>query len=270
MAEFPDVGEHCSMFDCKQLDFLPFQCMKCKKLFCKLHKDLVAHHCEADSDEHIQTVSSIEIPKWTCSMPSCKREEQVEVMCPLCSNHFCLAHRLEKDHDCTGLTVAEKDRITKQRQREQINELLGTLESKAAVDQKSKPTAKSQPSKRNASVANKLNLMKLKMKASGDKGIPEAERVYLFVHLPKKSNNAEPQPLFFSQEWSVGRVIDLVASKFQLMNNNNLTNAAKLLLYDQQSKSDYETSVSLSSLMNDSCTLMNGQTVMLEYADQVS
>jgi hypothetical protein len=136
--------------------------------------------------------------------------------------------------------VAEKEKITKQQQREQVNGLLSSLESKAATEQKSKPIAKTQPSKQNAAVANKLNLMKLKMKASGDKGIPETERVYLFVLLPKRSGNTEPQPLFFSREWSVGRVIDLIATNFQLKNNNNLSNVAKLLLYDQQSIGPYK------------------------------
>lgn len=31
---FPDLGDHCQHPDCHQLDFLPFHCDGCKKVFC--------------------------------------------------------------------------------------------------------------------------------------------------------------------------------------------------------------------------------------------
>ncbi|XP_073115979.1 uncharacterized protein [Elaeis guineensis] len=32
MPEFPDLGNHCSVEDCRQIDFLPFTCDRCKKV----------------------------------------------------------------------------------------------------------------------------------------------------------------------------------------------------------------------------------------------
>lgn len=30
---FPDLGKHCQLLDCHQLDFLPFTCDGCKQVF---------------------------------------------------------------------------------------------------------------------------------------------------------------------------------------------------------------------------------------------
>ena len=30
--QFPDLGKHCSVDDCKLIDFLPFTCDRCKKV----------------------------------------------------------------------------------------------------------------------------------------------------------------------------------------------------------------------------------------------
>lgn len=44
--EFPDLGQHCSLADCKQLDFLPFVCSNCKLTFCKNHFNTSQHDCK--------------------------------------------------------------------------------------------------------------------------------------------------------------------------------------------------------------------------------
>jgi len=48
MTDFPDLGKHCSSSSCGQLDFLPFECKYCKKIFCLAHKDVTQHECVVD------------------------------------------------------------------------------------------------------------------------------------------------------------------------------------------------------------------------------
>lgn len=44
--EFPELGQRCSLQDCKQLDFLPFTCANCQQVFCKNHYITSAHDCK--------------------------------------------------------------------------------------------------------------------------------------------------------------------------------------------------------------------------------
>jgi hypothetical protein len=41
-----NLGQHCTLDDCHQLDFLPFPCKKCTGTFCLDHHKYAAHACE--------------------------------------------------------------------------------------------------------------------------------------------------------------------------------------------------------------------------------
>eukprot|EP00922_Rhytidocystis_sp_ex-Travisia-forbesii_P008473 GHVS01012448.1.p1 GENE.GHVS01012448.1~~GHVS01012448.1.p1 ORF type:complete len:446 (+),score=52.00 GHVS01012448.1:160-1497(+) len=57
-----DVGAQCSQTDCNQLDFLPFLCAHCNKLFCSTHRTPVSHECSAC---HV----SEDLPGSECNFP---------------------------------------------------------------------------------------------------------------------------------------------------------------------------------------------------------
>lgn len=42
---FPSLGRHCSEETCHQLDFLPFECDSCLKVYCLEHRSYKAHEC---------------------------------------------------------------------------------------------------------------------------------------------------------------------------------------------------------------------------------
>lgn len=65
------------------------------------------------------------------------------------------------------------------------------------TDSKSKAPKKSSGRKSKMTAA-KVALMKIKMKAVGDKGIPEIERIYLQVRLPPGGKDTE-KPMYFSK-----------------------------------------------------------------------
>ncbi|XP_059294074.1 zinc finger AN1 domain-containing stress-associated protein 12 [Lycium ferocissimum] len=131
---FPDLGRHCQLSDCHQLDFLPFTCHACQKVFCVEHRSCKSHECPK-SDYNSRKVLVCEIcsvsiettgfqgeddkailqkheksgdcdpkkkKKPTCPVKRCK-----EVLtfsntstCKTCRIQVCLKHRFPADHAC--------------------------------------------------------------------------------------------------------------------------------------------------------------------------
>ncbi|KAI8074365.1 hypothetical protein BC940DRAFT_288055 [Gongronella butleri] len=131
--ELPDIGKHCTFGGCKQLDFLPYTCYHCKKIFCQEHFKLEDHHCPVRSDpnfdvrvptcpiceqpvpgprhedpnirvnRHIQNnCAQDKKPSNLCNQKACKAKLLVPMTCTACGLNFCVKHRLELDHQCEG------------------------------------------------------------------------------------------------------------------------------------------------------------------------
>ncbi|XP_066936847.1 AN1-type zinc finger protein 2B-like [Clytia hemisphaerica] len=130
--EFPKLGEHCALLSCKQLDFLPFNCDACSKIFCKDHVSYEKHQCgpgllkdrkvpvcplcnqpvslsatenpDRKVNEHIENDCKSDLAKHRrsgkCNVKGCKKRELIPVKCDRCQRNFCLRHRHEADHDC--------------------------------------------------------------------------------------------------------------------------------------------------------------------------
>lgn len=135
------------------------------------------------------------------------------------------------------------------------------VESRTSAPPKGRRGAKS------IATAAKVELMKLKLHATGDKALAQTERTYLRVFLPQGS--ALPsQPMFFCSRWSVGKVVDYAASLAGLKNYNNILTAKKLRLCHPQTGAALEMDLPLLSLLSDpDSPLHNGGNVVLEYLD---
>ncbi|KAK8918710.1 Zinc finger AN1 domain-containing stress-associated protein 17 [Platanthera zijinensis] len=131
---FPELGQHCEHDDCNQLDFLPFTCNACRKVFCLEHRTYKAHGCTRE-DAGSRTVAVCEIclesiekeggeddgatlhrhaksgtcdaskPRKTrerCPVPRCKEVLTFsnQNTCKACNLKICLKHRFPSDHDC--------------------------------------------------------------------------------------------------------------------------------------------------------------------------
>ena len=85
----------------------------------------------------------------------------------------------------------------------------------AELKPKPKPTSAS---------ARLAEMNKLKREAKGDEKIPMEKRVYVHVEAEKETTRAKlPQAaLWFSAEWSVGKVLDEAAKRLQVQNTNNV------------------------------------------------
>ncbi|XP_020219148.1 zinc finger AN1 and C2H2 domain-containing stress-associated protein 13 isoform X3 [Cajanus cajan] len=135
--EFPDLGKHCAVSDCKLIDFLPFTCDRCDQVYCLEHRSYIKHQCtKADKrdvtvvicplcakgvrlvpdqdpnitwENHVNTEcdpSNYEkvTKKKKCPVPGC-REILVfsnTIKCRDCTVDHCLKHRYGPDHKCPG------------------------------------------------------------------------------------------------------------------------------------------------------------------------
>ncbi|KAI0221956.1 AN1-type zinc finger protein 2B [Lamellibrachia satsuma] len=141
--EFPDLGEHCSIPTCKQLDFLPVKCDACHKIFCHEHYQYAKHDCtesyakdnqipvcplcntpipvkkgespDVRVGQHIDNDCQSDPAKekrkiYTnrCALKGCKQKELIPFKCDRCHQNYCLRHRLEADHTCQGFEQSGK------------------------------------------------------------------------------------------------------------------------------------------------------------------
>lgn len=120
--ELPDVGEQCSLETCKQLDFLPFTCGNCRKIFCKQHYITSAHDC-THLNEFFKKPEKVRFERYhildssigytltntsydlqteigelfLCNDKDCKTRSPLQLLCSSCNLHYCVIHR---HHGC--------------------------------------------------------------------------------------------------------------------------------------------------------------------------
>ncbi|KAL0583312.1 hypothetical protein ABG067_006813 [Albugo candida] len=133
-----DVGKHCSVTHCSQIDFLPFECDCCHSVFCLDHRSYTSHSCTS-VQQNDQRVFECPICKklidWTpdqdidqvwnahtlcgdcvaisgdrlskkkkvrCAALQCRTVigPSNRFECTTCSQIVCLAHRFPNDHLC--------------------------------------------------------------------------------------------------------------------------------------------------------------------------
>ena len=90
-----EIGKHCELAECQQLDFLPFQCEHCLKYFCDSHYRY--HGCESKQslsvDDHYQqqrASSSSKDVLFKCQVPRCKKKEFIKIICSVCKLNTCV------------------------------------------------------------------------------------------------------------------------------------------------------------------------------------
>ncbi|KAK4749468.1 hypothetical protein SAY87_026917 [Trapa incisa] len=135
--EFPNLGKHCMVEDCRQIDFLPFTCDRCSQVFCLEHRSYVKHQCTKadkndvtvvicplcakgvrlipDQDPNITWESHVNTDcdpsnyekvtkKRKCPVPGCREVLTFSntIKCRDCTVDHCLKHRFGLDHKCPG------------------------------------------------------------------------------------------------------------------------------------------------------------------------
>ncbi|XP_031567224.1 AN1-type zinc finger protein 1-like [Actinia tenebrosa] len=257
MAEFPQLGDQCQMASCKQLDFLPFTCSSCNGIFCKEHRSRLAHGCPKTEEEKSLEVDDTKLhknvdDKHVCCFDGCKNRELFPVSCEHCKLNFCLGHRHQVDHQCTALPKVQVELSSDER----LKQITGKEMSKVK---------KGRSGVKNEARAAKVALMKLKMNAVGDQSIPQSERVYFNIYLPQ-GHKEKTKAMYFSKCWTLGKVVDKIASTTRLKNENNITSKKKLRLFHSRTGEVFQTDCLLEDLVHDENLLVvSGSDVILEY-----
>jgi predicted nucleic acid binding AN1-type Zn finger protein len=175
-------------------------------------------------------VTNLHIP---CSQKGCKNKEVVPVRCKVCLKNYCFSHRLQLDHTCNHATSG--NHIKKENTNTASNKTIGL-----PIPNKS--------TKGPLNVANKpASPISLKTTAKGDARIPENKRIYLEVVYPSNTS-IKPKMMFFNQEWSVGKALDVIADAGGVINTNNKPGPEKLCLFSLKTGEILPTSVPLSGL----------------------
>ncbi|EXJ91201.1 hypothetical protein A1O1_04310 [Capronia coronata CBS 617.96] len=287
------IGSHCEFPYCHQLDFLPFRCDSCHHTFCLDHRSETAHKCpRAGEWARNRRRNSVGRPTQSqslssgsnhstnstasgagrrpnhanatqCSEPSCKTFvhtlQNTGVHCPNCNRTYCLKHRMREDHDCAHLVPlgARPLDIALQSNKEKLRLGFGRLKAWGnKVQQDAVPNPK--PTSRAAQV---VALNALKKNAKGDDKLDPAKRVYLHVEAEAASTSSKlpSADLFFSQDWSVGRLLDEAAKRLQVANVNNRVDSEdqRLRVYHVEGGRLLEFSERVGKV------LINGNTVVL-------
>ncbi|CAN6448464.1 unnamed protein product [Victoria cruziana] len=118
-----DLGRHCQFDECHQLDFLPFKCDGCKKVFCLEHRTYRSHSCHRAEHRSREVVicnvcsASIEIAEENKAAIGISGQiygkGEMEVLLKIlmekhrasgrtCDKKTCLKHRFPADHGCTS------------------------------------------------------------------------------------------------------------------------------------------------------------------------
>jgi len=101
--ELPDLGKRCTQKDCRQLDFLPTECVHCRQIFCGEHLSPFVHDCGNFKDNVLTDgdLAEKERERWqvTCSFGKCQIKDLLTMKCPKCEKHFCLNHRHADQHE---------------------------------------------------------------------------------------------------------------------------------------------------------------------------
>ncbi|NXM58357.1 ZFAN1 protein, partial [Illadopsis cleaveri] len=259
----------CGVPDCRQLDFLPFVCDGCSGIFCLQHRSRDAHGC-SEVNTRNSSVKPDQHRSYPCSYKNCSGKELLPVLCPYCEKHFCLRHRHQSDHECEKLDTP-KPRMAATQQL--VQHIIGKMITLTGIilfsDSKKSDEVKSKKRKgaKNSETAAKVALMKLKMHACGDKSLPQTERIYFQVFLPK-GNKEKSKPMFFCSKWSIGKVVDFAASLASLKNDNNKSTSQKLRLCHTASGEALPFEHMLETWLSDKdYPLYNGGNIILEYLD---
>lgn len=271
MAELLNVGKHCDLKGCNQLDFLPVKCSHCKNIFCKEHFNYLNHNCKswnAVSENNPTNISNVQ--RFSCKFVGCEKLEETPIVCPKCHENFCMLHRLEKDHECGFVkpehmpkTAELVTQIVEKRQQE----------NKSDINQVKKPKVLSAKAQKTAA---KVQLMKLKQNSAGHKNIPMNDRAYFRVYLPVCKTSTikgleKTKGVFVSKSWCLGKVLDIISDLCGVENKNNSggDNTKKLRLF-KHSNGELLTIDNFNIVLEDllkSEEVLNGDTLILEYCE---
>eukprot|EP00756_Hemistasia_phaeocysticola_P033527 Hpha_TRINITY_DN16469_c2_g1::TRINITY_DN16469_c2_g1_i1::g.162056::m.162056 len=230
----------CAATGCSEHDFLPSKCDKCAKTFCSAHASYAAHSCSHHVDRRVPDCPlcgrPVSIPQGQtpdaavarhmdlgcprdqavvsrlnfCSVPGCRTNEHVTILCRGCGNQYCISHRNEDAHDCRVLRKSPPPKPTGQR----------TPPRSPPRSPKGGGTSLGFPDVVFGNTADSA--------AALVKSHEPSECVRLRVFFPPGEGFA-PLHMLCHRSWVVGRVLDACCNHVGVLNENNRSTEDKRL-----------------------------------------
>lgn len=212
MVEAEEVGVRCSSSECKHIQFLPFECLKCGRKFCIEHVGSGKHKCsETEQPKKLGSLDGVfgkkggekELPAINCSMERCSR---VGIMCRKCEKILCSEHIYETEHNCVGSSRAKAGGVLGLRKRYPEGEIL----KGSTLPEESK-------------LSKMLRKIMIKSKSIGDSTIPVRNRVAValyvsnYVECLKYINKELPLCIWLNGEKTVGWNLDYISEKLRVL-----------------------------------------------------
>ncbi len=237
MTEFTDLGARCAFEGCGQADFLPFNCPACARVYCLEHRSYAAHGC-IDPNTTASTGTSKAsrreadlATKTACSL--CGTLHDVVVTCEDCNLIFCLPHRSPLDHACKPVISsggsAAGGRGASASSSSSSSSAAAAKTAASPAPRRNKKAKRPLTGKALAR-AQKVKLMKIKGKAKGRKGVPDAHRFYVELGFCRSAGtklSVARQPAFVDGREIIGRSLDELAAACGVANRNSTTATAE-------------------------------------------
>lgn len=222
------IGDHCNFELCNRLDFLPVKCDFCRFNYCKDHYrfenkvlilnnfkffflfSITSHNCSKyeKPNEKESVIFKSAVNAFICSLNECASKDVIEFLCEFCKLNFCMKHRLQIDHLCANMPKP--------------------IETTKKEVKEFKFEMKQNVSEKNAGLAAKLLVMKLRQTAIGPPGLPEESKFYFFINYLDQIK----KPFYFSIKWPIGKCIDFLFDKFTI--NKSSLSTTKLWMDTMQ------------------------------------
>lgn len=256
-----NIGKNCS--ECHALDFLPYTCEYCHRVFCADHRKLDAHKCPGKTEFNSGKARSPSPTGPSASSLFPDREKDRKRIDELIKTAKPLATTiLDKQFRVGDVAAKTPNAFSK-------------LAKFLSIQKSKKPSSVGKLFSKQLLAAAQLHT--LKKDAKGDVKVAAAERAHLWVvYVDSSSAKTESEetdvlsqiqvekdrkPVYVSQNWSVGRALDSVADTLRIKNYNNHTLDLKERL--NIFKVDAESPVLLKNSDRVKGALKNGDTIYL-------
>lgn len=256
-----DIGKNCS--ECHALDFLPYTCEHCHRVFCANHRKLDAHNCAGQKTLNAGKARSPSPPGPSASSLFPDREKDRKRIDELITTAKPLATTILEKQFRVGDVAAKTPNAFRK------------LAKFLSIQKTKKPSGVGKLFSKPPLAAAQLHA--LRKDAKGDAKVAAPDRVHVWVvyvdsssatteheetHILTQINvEKDRRPVFVSQNWPVGRALDAVADTLHIRNYNNHTLELKERL--NIFKVEGENPVLLKTGDRVKGTLKNGDTIYL-------
>ncbi|KAJ4458406.1 putative AN1-type zinc finger protein 1 [Paratrimastix pyriformis] len=275
--ELINAGRVCALPECHLLDFLPFHCDRCGKDFCQRHfrehscaiitpdrvvpvcpicqqavlgdgdpNDVIERHITAGCPAALK--STLPLRKYPCSLSGCGREEIVEFRCLNCHRNYCIHHRHQSDHHCPAVRTPTPPHPGPSASRPCTLPSLPVPNTVSAIAAARVQAifARLGGGTGKPATPSTAGMKTKKLRAQGNPSMEPADRVYF--EITSTPSPTGPQLRYYSKSWTVGKMLDEVASLFHIRNSNHIPSAPKLGLFLEGSTDPLPTDVRLQLL----------------------